>query len=318
MKHFKNILLVLQGHTESPVAFQRAVSLARVNNALLTVISVAGEEAPAYVSIPLLQSRYLKELVLQEELEWLETVASPLRDEGIQIVTSALIGTPFIEIIQLVLRNGHDLVMISGKHGDSLRDTVFGSTAMHLIRKCPCPVWVVNPSERGRYRRIVAAVDPLPREPARDSLNKKIVELAVPLAEAERAELHFVHAWSLYGEALLRGGRANLPADEVDKIHTETEQLHRSHLERLLQQYPIERVRHRVHLIKGEAGQVIPQLADSVHADLILMGTVARTGIPGFLIGNTAEEVLHQVRCAVLTVKPEGFVTPVKLVEEFA
>jgi universal stress protein E len=318
MHHFKNILLVLQGHTESPAAFQRAVSLARANNALLTVISIAGEEAPTYVSIPLLQSRHLKELVLQEELEWLEAVTSPLSDEGIQVVTSALVGTPFIEIIQLVLRNGHDLVMISGQHGDSLRDTVFGSTAMHLIRKCPCPVWVVNPSEQGRYRRIIAAVDPLPREPGRDSLNNKIMELAVPLAAAERAELHIVHAWSLYGEALLRGGRANLPADEVDKIHEETEQLHRSHLEQLARQYPLEQVRHKLHLVKGEAGQVIHQLAESVQAELILMGTVARTGIPGFLIGNTAEEVLHQVRCAVLTVKPDGFITPVQLAEALA
>jgi hypothetical protein len=42
------------------------------------------------------------------------------------------------------------------------------------------------------------------------------------------------------------------------------------------------------------------------------MGTLARTGIAGLFIGNTAEAVLHQVNCSVLTVKPEGFVTPVK------
>jgi nucleotide-binding universal stress UspA family protein len=45
--------------------------------------------------------------------------------------------------------------------------------------------------------------------------------------------------------------------------------------------------------------------------DLLVMGTVCRTGISGFLIGNTAEEVLNQIDCSVLTVKPEGFVTPV-------
>jgi nucleotide-binding universal stress UspA family protein len=45
------------------------------------------------------------------------------------------------------------------------------------------------------------------------------------------------------------------------------------------------------------------------------MGTVARTGISGFFIGNTAEDVLNQVNCSVMAVKPEGFVTPVKLDE---
>ncbi|MDJ0891306.1 MAG: universal stress protein, partial [Gammaproteobacteria bacterium] len=41
--------------------------------------------------------------------------------------------------------------------------------------------------------------------------------------------------------------------------------------------------------------------------------TVGRTGIPGFFIGNTAENLLSQVECSVLTVKPSGFVTPVEL-----
>lgn len=45
------------------------------------------------------------------------------------------------------------------------------------------------------------------------------------------------------------------------------------------------------------------------------MGTVARTSLPGFFMGNTAEDVLSQLDCSVLAVKPPGFVTPVTLVE---
>ena len=45
----------------------------------------------------------------------------------------------------------------------------------------------------------------------------------------------------------------------------------------------------------------------------MVMGTVCRTGVAGFFIGNTAENVLHQVNCSVLAVKPQGFVSPVKL-----
>ena len=43
------------------------------------------------------------------------------------------------------------------------------------------------------------------------------------------------------------------------------------------------------------------------------MGTVARTGVPGFIMGNTAETMLQQIDCWVLAVKPEGFLTPVTL-----
>jgi universal stress protein E len=42
------------------------------------------------------------------------------------------------------------------------------------------------------------------------------------------------------------------------------------------------------------------------------MGIVSRAGIAGLLIGNTAEIVLQKVDCSMLTVKLEGFVTPVK------
>ena len=59
--------------------------------------------------------------------------------------------------------------------------------------------------------------------------------------------------------------------------------------------------------------RLIPTLTKDMRIELILMGTVSRTGIAGFFIGNTAERVLQQEDCSVLTVKPAGFVTTVKL-----
>jgi universal stress protein E len=67
-----------------------------------------------------------------------------------------------------------------------------------------------------------------------------------------------------------------------------------------------------VHLLEGEAGILIPKLAEEQQIDLIVMGTVARTGIEGYFIGNTAETVLNHASCSVLSVKPDGFVSPVK------
>jgi nucleotide-binding universal stress UspA family protein len=69
----------------------------------------------------------------------------------------------------------------------------------------------------------------------------------------------------------------------------------------------------RYHLIQGSAKQVIPQTAVSVEADLVVMGTLARAGVSGFFIGNTAETILEQLRCSVLAIKPPGFISPVTL-----
>ena len=53
--------------------------------------------------------------------------------------------------------------------------------------------------------------------------------------------------------------------------------------------------------------------SQEVEADLVVIGTVGRTGIPGLIIGNTAENVLQTTSASVLAVKPSGFVSPVTL-----
>jgi nucleotide-binding universal stress UspA family protein len=69
------------------------------------------------------------------------------------------------------------------------------------------------------------------------------------------------------------------------------------------------------HLPKGPAKKVIASMAAELRADLVVMGTVARTGISGLIIGNTAEAILDQLTCSVLAIKPPGFKTPVNFDE---
>jgi len=69
----------------------------------------------------------------------------------------------------------------------------------------------------------------------------------------------------------------------------------------------------QVHFMEDDPDYAIADLAASINIELIVMGTVCRTGLPGVLIGNTVENVLEQVNCSVLAVKPEGFTSPVTL-----
>ena len=75
----------------------------------------------------------------------------------------------------------------------------------------------------------------------------------------------------------------------------------------------VDYVNPQLHLIKGDAKHIVPTIARELDVDLIVMGTVARTGIAGFFMGNTAESILTQLDCSVLTVKPPGFISPVAL-----
>ena len=69
----------------------------------------------------------------------------------------------------------------------------------------------------------------------------------------------------------------------------------------------------QTHLLKGLARTEIPALAARLEVDLVGMGSVGRTGVPGFFIGNTAEKTLAAVDCSILTVKPKAFKTPVEV-----
>ncbi len=213
-----------------------------------------------------------------------------------------------------------DLVIKCADPSTSLRDVFLGSTDMHLLRKCPCPVWIIKPSNHAHHRRILAAVDRDPEDARRSGLNRPILELATSLALAESSELHIVHAWGLFAESLYRSPRSNLTEAEVDAMVEKEENARRQWLEQLLDEHGValgkegmDHLSPRLHLIKGPARQVIPIKVEELDADLIVLGTVARTGIPGLFMGNTAESILNQIDCSVLAIKPPGFVSPVSL-----
>lgn len=67
------------------------------------------------------------------------------------------------------------------------------------------------------------------------------------------------------------------------------------------------------HIVQGGPDREIPRVAKEIKADLVVMGTVARTGIKGVVIGNTAESILSQLECSVLAVKPKAFVSPISI-----
>ena len=156
-----------------------------------------------------------------------------------------------------------------------------------------------------------------------DPLNRVILELGAALAKTVKSELHVVHAWYPVGERLMRHRRSGLTEKQVND-HIENDRIvHRDWVSRTMNKAnkwinpkTLGIGKLKTHLIKAPADKAIPATADKLNADLIIMGTVARTGISGFFIGNTAERILGQIDCSVFAVKPDGFETPVSLETE--
>jgi nucleotide-binding universal stress UspA family protein len=315
MRRFKKLLFFMGESERSSHAMQVALDLQKRNGASLKMISVIEEDIfsgkgneSAYDSIV--------EVVKKEKEKEIRELASSLGGDDSDFQIEVLIGTNFLEITKLVLKEGHDLVIkpAAGKKGP-IRSFLFGTTAMHLFRKCPCPVWVVKQSPLPGTSKILVAVA------ARDGsesetytqLDTKLIELGSSLAERYECEWDLVHAWRLFGESMLRSGRVQTSSSEVQAFLREEQHDADRRLQALLSSVDNISPPNEIHLVKGYASDVIPETARSLAVDLLIMGTVGRTGVSGLFISNTAEQVLSQLDCSVLAVKPDGFVSPVSI-----
>ena len=326
MNRFKNILCVAKPGETSKPAIERAVKLAQQNQASLTIVDVvpkftAGINMPEGGPI----SDELQTAMQRDHEEHLKPLIESYR-KLMNIDFKILTGEPFLEIIRQVLRCGHDLVIKLPDTYDWL-DRLLGSEDMHLLRKCPCPVWLIKTEKTPSDRRILAAVDvggdyaEEERETLKN-LNNQILEMAGSLAISDFAELHIVHVWDAVGESAMRGAFMKTPEEKIAAYVEQIRQQHDHKLDQLLEVLKNKLgsdadayLSIKKHLIKGWARKEIPDLAKRIDADIIVMGTVARTGIPGLFMGNTAESILSQINCSVLAIKPSGFKTPVSLEE---
>lgn len=324
MKRFKDILYAVETRKASKDDLQRAVSLAQNNQASLTLVEVI-ERITAGIGMPAggPVTADLQAAMVRVHAQALDKLIDPYRKRA-EIHTRVLAGAPFLEIIREVLRNGRDLVIKSAEARDWL-GRLLSSDDMHLLRKCPCPVWLIRPGAPKAYRRILVSVDVSEAYPpeeleSRRALNHQLLEMASSLALSDFAELHIVHAWEAIGESIMHSAFVNTPEEKIAAYVENVRRQREAGLEALmgdvsdrLGKGAVDYLKPLSHLVKGRARKVIPALVKQIDADLVVMGTVARTGVPGFIMGNTAETILSHIDCSVLAIKPPGFVTPVTL-----
>ena len=317
MKRFKNILLVVrEDHNQRGI--ERAVALAKMNNAQLTLIQPATARLATILDTFKNMESYdrLRTALVGEQEEELQTLCDSLDVANVNgIVTAG--QSAEVAIIQQVLREKHDLVITTAQGSDSALGGLFKSLSLHLLRKCPCPVWIVHPKNPCKVQQVLAAVDPTTQNNGH-SVNSLILDLSTSLAHIDHAKLHIVHAYydlvlEGYEDLLSKYGVKNIPRDVHWTHVNEAIAKRKQDLETLLEKHPIKSVEHEVHLVEGAASTNISIIANDRNIDLLVLGTVTHSEPFGHFIGTTAEDIIHQVGCSVLAVKPADFVSPISL-----
>ncbi len=322
---FRHILAICDLDDENDAAMRLAADLAEAGGARLTALAIrqpASDLAQLAEFTAVSRAEVERRLLGEDRERLLQHVARGA--SGLPVETVIRSGKPFLEIIRQVLAEDHDLVVKTAEAPDGLHRFLFASTDQHLLRKCPCPVWLRLADARRPAKTVLAAVDVdevAAGEPqTQAALNRVIIETAARIALFEGAVLRVLHAWEAPGEGLVRQWSDTGRSDDVVRRYLgDVELQHWRALDRLiasagtwLGETTLARVALTPHLVRGPATTVIPEQTQALNADILVMGTIARTGVPGFIIGNTAEDVLNSVDCSVVTVKPPGYVSPVQ------
>jgi universal stress protein E len=321
MWRIQKILALIDPEATHPAVLAQVDRLARglaAGPATVELLSVIAP-TPWFTRLSLPRAAEAESELERRRAEQLEVLAARLRRPGLDVATRVVCGKPAVAAAQVAAEGRFDLLIVqAGTVVPQQRATL----DVALVRAAPCPVWLVEPESKPENpnapRRLLAAVDPaLAEEPCdvlnlgpgedavRAALAGRVLDVASAIAAAESVELYVVHAWNASGVALLRG-EAFLGPDQVSEYVASVREAHAQALAALLDGRPDAPPPDHVLLLEGDAAEVIRAQAEALDARLIVMGTVARTGVPGWLLGSTATTVLRAVRRSVLTVKPEG------------
>ena len=309
MVGFGNILFFADDSPWVKPALQQTLTAAKHWQARLTVCGVVERITQEVRAVDrIILPTEIQRAAQRERYDELGVLVDQVARARSGIGRKVLVGSPSQEVVQAVMDNGYDLLVKSAQGHADPTPLLFGTVDLQLLRRCPCPVLVLKPSPEGRRRSVLAAVAPEPDALEGEDLNARILGTAAAIAALERAEMHVLHVWKARGEGLLRGGhRLGLSRTETEQWVEKSRQFYEQWLGELMAANPVLGQAPERHLEKGDASHVISDLAARIGADLVVMGTHRHTGIRGLFIGSTAEQVLGQVECSVLAVKPKGF-----------
>jgi nucleotide-binding universal stress UspA family protein len=305
MKMFERILIDVDALADDHPALNQGLDLAARSGSEVLIVDVLPDVPPAAVRV--LGARIEEELV--EHRRGRLTAIGAVHRTPVRVETRLLRGKPAVAVVHEVLRRRCDLVIRS--HGRDLSETpAFGPVDLQLLRTCPCPVWLVAPGSATPPRRLLAPVDVSDPGTESTALNQAIVDLAAAISDLERGDLTVLHVWQLFGRSLLE---SHMSRPELDEYVAAAARDAERTFDTFKASLGDRQARTRFEILEGEPHRVIADLAAQRPFDLVVMGTAARTGVAGLLMGNTAERVLRDLRGSVLAVKPPGFVSPITL-----
>jgi nucleotide-binding universal stress UspA family protein len=236
--------------------------------------------------------RTVEEIVTRSGMKLEERVRHQSTD---RIDYEVRVGKPLVELILASRAWQADLIIIGNTAQPPTH--LLGGTAEQLIRRAFVPVLVIRKPLKCKAERFLLPTDF--SEGAR-----KAAKEGIALAESFRGRIFFFHAFDPspwynypYGDETIDS--TMMPELTPEDIECDWESF--------IGGLSLKSVPSQTSAEYGPAADMIVRYADTIRADIIVMGTHGRTGLEHMLLGSVAEAVVRTAPCPVLTIKPEAF-----------
>jgi universal stress protein E len=239
--------------------------------------------------------------ILRERLgQALERLCQDAAERGVRASGVVVEGAPPRQLIAQAAEFQAGLIIVAPrKDGRSTLDRfLHGSTAERLLRHAESAVWIVHADAAPPVRRVLVPVDFSPT-------SERCVQIARRMYEVWKVEVILLHAIEYPREIALR----RLPSAD-DAIRAYREEVHSDVAGRMDTLLGGDRSWCRVLLSHDWVVRALPEMVVRDSVDLVIMGSVGRSGVTGFFIGNTAEKLFRVLQCSTWVVKPKDWKAP--------
>lgn len=280
----RDIMVATDLSARSDRALRRATLLARRTDAALSLIHVVDDDMP----------RRMVEREREVAFELLREQAATIRDiDGVPCRPDVVVGDPFVGIAEAARAARPDLLVIGPHRRRMLRDVFIGTTAERVIRGARCAVLMTNGPPAGPYRRALLTTDLSPA-------SRRALEVFATLDLAGPALRSLLHVFDTPALQLTMSHMA-LSDDKANYIEAERARAARD-VAAFVAGSPIVGAKRILRRQRVSAAHEILDTAREIAADLVVVGTLGRSGMAQLFMGGAAEEVLRSADCDVLAV----------------
>lgn len=227
-----------------------------------------------------------KHKTLADARQWLDEQLEPCKVAGLSFSKEIVWNRKWVDAaMHSIAKSTCDLVIKSSFHHSKSRRFYSATSDFKLMRHCACPILFAHQTQEWKSNKVLACVDLESTDSKHARLNGVIVRDARAIADIVGMDLYI--------------GIAHKNDLDIDKLPIKGHG-HEVDLQQLGELYDVDAS--RVFLRQGDTVKTLKGVCDELDPSIVVMGTLARTGIKGKLIGNTAEKLLDLIEADVLTV----------------